>query len=82
MRQRLIAITIAFFSVFTSTAAFADKGCKDIPSRCAIEVGGRCDPVTGHWAVGKNGASGTVSSHNDCISRIVVQILKRDKDKK
>jgi hypothetical protein len=82
MRRRLIAITIAPFSAFTSTAAFADKGCKNIPSKCAIEVGGRCDPVKGRWAVGKDGASGTVSAHNECNSRIVVQILKRDKDKK
>jgi hypothetical protein len=70
------AITIMFFSILTSTAAFADKGCKDIPSRCAIEVGGRCDPVTGRWEVGKRGASGTTNAHNDCISR---ELMKKKK---
>jgi hypothetical protein len=77
MRKGLTIITIAIFSM-ASTAAFANKGCNDIPSRCAIEVGGRCDLATGRWAVGKNGASGTTNAHNDCISR---ELMKKQQKK-
>lgn len=55
--------------IFTSTAALADKGCKNIQSKCAIEIGGRCDPVTGHWEYGRNGAGGTTMAYNACLSR-------------
>jgi hypothetical protein len=55
--------------MFASTAAFADKGCKNIPSKCAIEIGGRCDPVTGKWVYGRDGAGGNTRAFDDCISR-------------
>jgi hypothetical protein len=61
--------TVFAVLTFTSTAALADKGCKNIQSKCAIEIGGRCDPVTGHWEYGRNGAGGTTMAYNACISR-------------
>jgi hypothetical protein len=63
------AATVVAVSIFASTAALADKGCKNIQSKCAIEIGGRCDPVSGHWEYGQNGAGGTTQAHNACISR-------------
>jgi hypothetical protein len=66
----------AAFSVLANSAAFADKGCKNIQSRCAIEVGGRCDPVSGHWDVNRDGAGGTIMAHNECISRALLKKKK------
>jgi hypothetical protein len=43
------ACALAAASIFGSSAALADKGCKNLQSRCAIQVGGKCDPVSGHW---------------------------------
>jgi hypothetical protein len=72
-----VAAASAAVLVLTSSSAFADKGCKNIQSRCAIEVGGRCDPVTGHWDVNKDGAGGTVQAHNDCIGRHLLKEKKK-----
>jgi hypothetical protein len=62
------AVALAI-SAFGTGAAFADKGCKNIQSKCAIEIGGRCDPVSGHWEYGRNGAGGSTEAYNACISR-------------
>jgi hypothetical protein len=56
-------------STCISSAALADKGCKNIQSKCALEIGGRCDPVSGKWEYGRNGAGGTTEAYNACISR-------------
>jgi hypothetical protein len=69
---RTIAIVAAAFTavlIFAPAPALADKGCKNIQSRCAIKIGGRCDPVSGQWEYGRNGAGGTAMAHNECISR-------------
>jgi hypothetical protein len=63
------AATIVAASMFASTAALADKGCKNLQSRCAIEIGGRCDPVSGEWVYGRRGAGGNTLAFNACISR-------------
>jgi hypothetical protein len=65
----LAAATIAAFSmVALPTAAFADKGCKNIKSRCAIQIGGRCDPVTGRWEYGQRYmAGGTKLAFDNCV---------------
>ena len=63
------AATVVAVSIFASTAALADKGCKNIQSRCAVEIGGRCDPVTGKWEYGRNGAGGNTMAYNACITR-------------
>ena len=63
------AATIVAASIFAPTAALADKGCKNLQSRCAIEIGGRCDPVSGQWECGRKGAGGNTQAYNACISR-------------
>jgi uncharacterized membrane protein len=70
------AATVIAILIFASTAALADKGCKNIQSKCAIEVGGKCDPVSGHWDVNQNGAGGTIMAHNECISRALLKKKK------
>ena len=71
MNQNIASAIAAttMLSMFSSTAAFANKGCNDTPSKCAIEIGGRCDPVTGKWVYGRNGAGGNTKAFDDCIAR-------------
>ncbi|WP_316184581.1 MULTISPECIES: caspase family protein [unclassified Bradyrhizobium] len=45
--------------------------CTSISQRCAIEIGGRCNPATGHWEYGRNGAGGNTMSFNNCIGRMM-----------
>jgi hypothetical protein len=61
------ALVIA--STCATSAALADKGCKNIQSKCAIQIGGRCDPITGHWEYGRDGAGGNTMAFNDCVSK-------------
>jgi hypothetical protein len=61
--------TVFAVLIFTSSAALAAKGCASIQAKCAIEIGGRCDPATGKWEYGRNGAGGNTMSYNACLSR-------------
>lgn len=45
------------------------KGCGSLSQRCAVQIGGRCDPATGHWEYGRNGAGGDTMAFNTCLSR-------------
>jgi hypothetical protein len=69
---RTAATSIAVL-ILTASAASADKGCKNIQSKCAIQIGGRCDPVSGQWEYGRNGAGGTTMAYNDCISKATLK---------
>jgi hypothetical protein len=46
----------------TASNSFPADSCTSIQARCAIEVGGTCDPDTGRWRAGNSGnlaATGT-----------------------
>lgn len=45
------------------------KGCGSASQRCALQIGGRCDPATGQWEYGRNGAGGDTQAFNSCLSR-------------
>jgi uncharacterized caspase-like protein len=45
--------------------------CVSISQRCALEIGGRCDPSTGKWEYGRNGAGGNTQSFNACLGRMM-----------
>jgi hypothetical protein len=45
--------------------------CTSISQRCAMEIGGRCDPATGKWEYGRNGAGGNTLAFNTCIGRMM-----------
>jgi hypothetical protein len=61
------------------SVSFAAGKCTSLQAKCAIEVGGECNPKTGHWCYGIYqghicGRSGTpqgglTALFNDCISR-------------
>ena len=78
MNWNLAGVTTAVIavSIFGSSAALADKGCKNVQSKCAIEIGGRCDPVSGQWEYGRNGAGGTTQAYNECIARALAKQKK------
>ncbi|WP_246774972.1 caspase family protein [Bradyrhizobium diazoefficiens] len=43
--------------------------CVSTSQRCALEIGGRCDPATGKWEYGRNGAGGNTQAFNACLGR-------------
>jgi hypothetical protein len=73
MTATFIAIAAAIGLLVTGEihqAAAASK-CSNISARCAVEVGGQCDPQTGRWVYGRNGAGGTNKSgaFDACLAR-------------
>ena len=78
MNLNLAGVTTAVIavSIFGSSAALADKGCKSVSSKCAIEIGGRCDPVSGQWEYGRKGAGGNTQAFNECLSRATAKQKK------
>ena len=85
----MIMRTCLITAVFAATAycfggpvaATAATGkCNTLQARCAVEIGGKCNPQTGHWCYGNTrthgdcGRSGTpqgglTTLFDDCISR-------------
>jgi len=72
---RTIAITTAVatgtFLVSSTPIIPAPGKCRSIQAQCAIEIGGRCDPVTGRWEYGRSGSGGTNrgGAFDACIAR-------------
>jgi hypothetical protein len=63
----IVALGIAFVSLASPAAAAAK--CTSIQARCAVEIGGTCDPTTGRWEYGRRGMGGNSQAFNACISR-------------
>jgi hypothetical protein len=62
----IAAAAVGFFSISTVDTVFAAQKCTSIQARCAVEIGGRCDPETGRWAYkGRN----KVAVFDGCVSR-------------
>jgi hypothetical protein len=64
---------IAQTVVHVSATAVATGKCTSVQARCAIEVGGICDPKTGYWCVGS--VAGKICSGNHrawfaCLDRV------------
>jgi hypothetical protein len=63
----------AFATLDVASAAPAKK-CTSISARCAVEIGGVCDPKTGRWEYGRRrytGSGGTNygGAFDACLSR-------------
>jgi hypothetical protein len=68
----IVATIFIPLSVKKTAAAFGK--CTSIQAQCAIEIGGRCDPRTGHWEYGnvRNAGSGGTNrggAFDQCVSR-------------
>lgn len=51
---------------------FAATKCTSIQARCALEIGGHCNPKTGRWFYGNyqgQHAGGNTQTFDNCISR-------------
>jgi hypothetical protein len=70
MTMKMIVVGIGAL-LMANTAAHAAAKCTSVQAQCAIEVGGRCDPVTGRWEYGMNGAGGSNrgGAFDACVSR-------------
>jgi hypothetical protein len=75
--MKILAGVIVASVIFTACAmstAFAAAKCTSLQARCALEVGGECDPKTGRWAYGNwqginHGGSNRGGAFDACISR-------------
>ncbi len=69
-----IAVVGVITGAVARTADAAGK-CTSIQARCALEVGGECDPQTGRWAYGnwggkrRGGMANRGGAFDACISR-------------
>jgi len=44
--------------------------CESIQAKCAVAIGGACDPVVSHWMYGpSHGLGGTTAAFNACLAR-------------
>jgi hypothetical protein len=61
------------FAISVQISAAAGGKCTSLQARCAVEVGGRCDPNTGSWCYGwwkgQRCGSGTIQAYDACVSR-------------
>jgi hypothetical protein len=69
-RRIVISIAIMGLSWIASAEPTLPKNgaCSGLNARCAIEVGGRCDPTTNRWSYRCMSGDCTVR-FNECISR-------------
>jgi hypothetical protein len=76
---RTTIIVVAAIVLFSAdhTASAASK-CTSISAQCAVEIGGRCDPKTGHWEYGNYGNRGSGGTNRGgafdvCLSKKLKQ---------
>jgi hypothetical protein len=67
---------IALTSLGAKPTDAAPAKCTSIQAQCAIEIGGRCDPVTGRWEYGRArdgggriGGTNRGGAFDACVSR-------------
>ena len=69
-----VATTACYLSV-PGTAMAAEGKCTSIQAQCALEIGGSCDPKTGHWCYGPfqgrncGGSPHAGGAFDACVSR-------------
>ena len=70
---------VGMFSASTIPIASAAAKCTSISARCAVEVGGQCDPQTGRWTYGRRGVGGSNKSgaFDACISRELARARRK-----
>jgi hypothetical protein len=70
----LLALFSALYLLGAGTAFAAAGKCQSQQAKCAVEVGGECDPKTGHWCVGgyRGGrvCGGTMVNFLACLDRV------------
>jgi hypothetical protein len=69
-----VVLAIACFVAFNAKADAASGKCSNVSAQCAVEIGGRCDPATGHWEYGNRGNRGSGGTNrggafDQCVAR-------------
>lgn len=63
------ALAVACFTLAAPESGLA-RHCESIQAKCAIEIGGACDPVASHWMYGpRYNLGGDRVSFNACLAR-------------
>jgi hypothetical protein len=71
----IVLVISAYFLGAPGAAMAAEGKCTSIQAQCALEIGGSCDPKTGHWCYGPfqgrncDGSPHAGGAFNDCVSR-------------
>jgi hypothetical protein len=70
----ILLFAIASYCVGAPANAVAAEGkCTSISAQCAVEIGGQCDPKTGHWCYGRyqgrNCGGSNIAAFDTCVSR-------------
>jgi hypothetical protein len=65
----IASFVVGAISIAATADAFAAGKCSGVKGRCAVEVGGVCDPSTGRWDVNQHGAGGTMRAFLACLDR-------------
>jgi hypothetical protein len=68
----LLAFISALYLLGAGTAIATTRGCQSVQARCAIEVGGRCNPRTGRWwgVYQHQTCGGTMNGWLACLDRV------------
>ena len=68
----MTAVATTAYCLCAATATAATGRCNSLQARCAVEVGGQCDPQTGHWHYGSKGLKShdtNIMAFDACIAR-------------
>jgi len=68
----VFSIAVALALLAAATAALAQGKCTNVKAKCAMEIGGQCDPKTGRWFYGYfqgKYAGGTTQAFLACLDR-------------
>jgi hypothetical protein len=68
----LVAAAGGLFLITGISDSLAAAHCTSIQARCAVEIGGKCDPKTGKWHYGRttNGwVGGNTQTFQACVER-------------
>jgi len=73
MMKMLAALSTFAIIIFAlASPALAQGKCTNIKAKCAVEIGGQCDPKTGRWFYGcweGKCAGGTTQAFIACLDR-------------
>jgi hypothetical protein len=61
----IAALALAAISTFASSEAFAKKTCWNLRAKCAVQVGGSCDPVADRYQY----AAHQTEAFNACVAK-------------
>ena len=69
----LLIATGAYCGGAPASAMAAEGKCTSVSAQCAVEIGGQCDPKTGHWCYsryqGRNCGGANIAAFDACVSR-------------